>query len=163
IRFSSFGEGPARITNDDSAVWLSGVHDLVFDDLWLSAGGSASPVLAGSEKPSADIHVIRSVILGSQGAGIISPSRGDSRWQITCNTIQDVGDSGIIVVGSDFLIAGNVIRHTGWNSGLDYGKHGIYAKGFAPVIRSNVIQGFADSGVSLRAPDSRVTDNTISD
>jgi hypothetical protein len=163
IRFSSFGEGPARIVDGDGAVWLSGVHDLVFDRLWLSAGGAEAPVLAGSEKPSADIQVTRSVILGSQGAGIISPSREDSGWQLTCNTIQDVGDSGIIVVGSDFLISGNVIRHTGFNPRLDYGKHGIYAKGEAPVIRSNVIQGFADSGISLRQPDSRVTDNTISD
>jgi hypothetical protein len=161
IVFSSYGRGMARIVNADGAVWVPRKHDLRFERLRLSSDGSPTPVVAGSRGGSRDIEVSHSVIGDSRGAGIIAPSRQDADWQLTCNDVTDVGDSGLIIVGSGFVVTGNLIRDTGWNTSLDYGKHGIYAKGDAPVIRSNVIENFADSGISLRAPDSRVEDNTI--
>jgi hypothetical protein len=161
IRFSSYGHGMAQIVNAHGAVWVSGRHDLAFERLRLSSGGGATSVVAGSTRGSRDIEVSHSIIGDSRGAGIISPSRQDEGWTLTCNDVENVGDSGLIIVGSKFVVSGNLIRDTGWNQQLDYGKHGIYAKGDSPVIESNVIERFADSGVSLRAPDSRVVDNTI--
>ncbi len=163
IRFSSFGHGLAHIVNDRGAVWFSGKHDIVFDRLWLSSANSGSSVVGGSSAGSTRIRVSRSWIVGTRGAGIISPSSEDSHWRLTCNRIESTGDSGIIILGSRFFVSGNLIRNAGWNPEIDYGKHGIYAKGEGLVVKSNVIERFADIGISLRAPNSRVIDNTIAD
>ena len=77
--------------------------------------------------------------------------------------ISHVGDSGLILAGSRDVVRGNAIRDVGWNPALDYGKHGIYAKGVGMRIVGNTISGFPNNGISLRSRDATVTGNTITD
>ncbi len=163
ITYSSFGQGRAHLINPHGPVWFSGKHDLVFDRLYLSSAGTNSSVIAGSSVGSSRIIVSRSVITGTTGVGINAPVTSDAGWRIECNLIQRTGDSGIIFLGSGFTITGNLIRDTGTNPEIPYGKHGIYAKGEGSVLASNVIERFADIGLSLRAPNTQAINNTIVD
>lgn len=163
ITYSSFGRGRAQLVNPGGAVWFSGKQNLVFDRLYLSSAGTSSSVIAGSSVGSSGIVISRSVITGTTGVGINAPVTADTGWRVECNLVQGTGDSGIIFLGSGFTITGNLIRDTGTNSEIPYGKHGIYAKGEGSILTSNVIERFADNGLSLRAPNTQVINNTIVD
>ena len=161
ITFGSYA-GRATISNSGGAVWFSGKHYLTFQNLTLSTGGGGSTILGGSKRGSSHITVHHCALVDSSAAAIISPSAADSRWRIEGNTIKHTGDSGIILLGSHFLVRRNTITDTGWNPSITYGKHGIYAKGPNVRIYGNHISNFAGgSGISVRYHSARVSWNVI--
>jgi hypothetical protein len=67
------------------------------------------------------------------------------------------------VLGHDLRFVRNTIEDTGRDASIDYGKHGVYAKGPHLTFLGNTIRRFSDDGVSLRYRDARVEGNTIGD
>jgi hypothetical protein len=163
IRFGSYGRGRAVISNAGGAVWFDARRFLSFDHLTLTTNGAASVILAGSTAGSSDITVRDCLLANTADAAINSPSRHDSDWLIADSTIEDTGDSGLILLGSNDIVRGNSIRDVGRNRKLDYGKHGIYAKGPDVLVEDNTISHFPGSGISVRLRDARLVDNEISD
>jgi hypothetical protein len=163
IRFGSYGRGRAVISNAGGAVWFDDRQFLSFDHLVLTTKGAASVILAGSTTGSSDITIRDCLLTNTADAAINSPSRHDSHWLIAGSTIDDTGDSGLILLGSDDIVRGNSILDVGRNRRLDYGKHGIYAKGPGILVEDNRISHFPGSGISVRLRDARLVGNEISD
>lgn len=162
IVFASYGPGKATLANPDGAVWFSGVSYVTFRSLVLTTGSSNAVIFAGSDGQSMHITLRDSVLRDSNDAAINQPNPRDSSWLIRNNLIRHVGDSAMILAGSSDVVWGNTIKDVGWNSELDYAKHGIYAKGRGVLVERNVISGFQNSGISLRYSSARVIANTIS-
>lgn len=164
VTFGSYGSGQATINNSNGAVWLpSGLHDVAFTNLSLSASGAIVFASAGSGSGSSGIVLERSTVHDSPYAGLVAQPQ-DSNWTISGNTFRHLGDSGLIVQGAQITIDDNTITDTGWNTSLNYGKHGIYAKGPSVTISGNDISSNANgSAVSLRYGGATVTGNTIHD
>jgi hypothetical protein len=164
ISFGSYGSGEATISNADGAVWFSGRDYLTFQNLRLTTGNADGVIFAGSSGKSTHITLKESILFDSNYAAINQPGSDDASWTIRDNVISHVGDSGMILAGSHDLVRGNTIKDVGWNPALDYGKHGIYAKGVSVRIVANRISGFPNgNGISLRSRDALVSGNTISD
>jgi hypothetical protein len=163
IVFGSYGPGRATLAHRDGAVWFSGRKYLTFTQLVLTTRNANGVIFAGSSRASTHITLEHSVLRDSNYSAINQPNRGDSAWTIEDNVIEHVGDSGLILNGSGDVVSGNTIRDVGWNPALDYGKHGIYAKGPRLTVEDNTITGFPNgSGISLRSRDALVTGNRIS-
>ena len=164
ITFGSYGAGDATISNGDGAVWFSGRDYLTFRNLRLTTGNSNAVIFAGSSGRSTHITLRDSILFDSNYAAVNQPGSDDASWVIRGNVISHVGDSGLILQGAYDVVRGNSIRDIGWNPELDYGKHGIYAKGIGIRILGNKISGFPNgNGISLRSRDALVSGNTISD
>lgn len=164
IVFGSYGSGDAKIANPSGAVWIpSGTHDLTFDNLDLSSQNRIVFAGAAGGAPVTNIVLENSTIHDSPDAGLhVQPQ--DSDWVLRGNTFRHLGDSGLIVEGSHISIDDNTITDTGWNPGITYGKHGIYAKGADLTIDGNDIShDTGGSGISLRAGGDRVFGNAIHD
>ena len=164
ITFGSYGTGQAKLLNANGAVWMAaGTHDVVFTDLDLSSSGSIIFAAAGSGAGTTGITLQRSTVHDSPYAGVgIQPQ--DSLWTLSGNTFRHLGDSGLLVQGSQVTIDHNAITDTGWNTALNYGKHGIYAKGPNMTISNNDISFDVNgSAISLRYAGARVFDNVIHD
>jgi Right handed beta helix region len=163
ITFTSYGGGRARISNAKGAVWFSGKSYLRFRKLNLTTGGAPAVIFAGSSSGSSHITVQGCVLENSAYTAINSPTSADSGWRIVRNVVRHIGDSGMIIQGSRFLIGWNSIRDTGLNPDLDYGKHGIYSKGPGVRIWWNTIKHFeGGSGITLRFHSAVVAHNVIS-
>ncbi len=164
ITFGSYGTGRALITNSAGAVWLpAGDHDLVFDNLDLSSSGGIVFSSSGSGGGVSDIALQNSVVHDSPYAGLENQPQ-DSSWTISGNTFRHIGDSGLLVMGSQTTIDSNTITDTGWNTSLNYGKHGIYAKGPNMTITNNDISDQTNgSAISLRYAGARVMGNLLHD
>ena len=161
ITFGSY-DGRATISNSGGAVWFSGKRYLTFENLTLTTAGGDSAIFGGSSHGSSHITVRHCALVDSPEAGIISPSPADTGWRIQGNTIRHTGDSGIILLGSHFLVRKNTITDTGWNPAITYGKHGIYAKGPNVRILGNHISKFSGgSGISLRYHSAQASWNVI--
>ena len=164
ITFGSYGTGQAKLLNANGAVWMAaGTHDVVFTDLDLSSSGSIIFAAAGSGDGTTGITLQRSTVHDSPYSGVgIQPQ--DSLWTLSGNTFRHLGDSGLLVQGSQVTIDHNAITDTGWNTALNYGKHGIYAKGPNMTISNNDISFDVNgSAISLRYAGARVFDNVIHD
>ena len=162
IVFGSYGRGRATIANSRGAVWFSGRSDITFSKLRLTTNDADAVILAGSTQRSDRVTLEGCLLLDSKDAAVNQPSSSDTGWVIRDNSIRHVGDSALILQGAEDVVRNNVIEDVGWNTALDYGKHGIYAKGPEITIVDNRIDGFTGSGISLRYPDARVYRNTIS-
>ena len=166
ISFGSYGTGRAKLVHN-ATVWLnSGLHDLVFRNLDLSAGGAASGIFTSTGSgPGVSNVVLRDSYLHDTAAeGIDSPQHADHDWRIEGNTISHTGDSGMILWGSNDLVTGNTIADTGWDTALTYAAHGIYAKGADMTIAGNDISASrGGQAISLRYHGARVYGNAIHD
>lgn len=164
VTFGSYGSGQASLDNSNGAVWLpSGLHDVTFTNLSLSASGAIVFASAGSGSGSSGIVLDRSTVHDSPYAGLVAQPQ-DSNWTISGNTFRHLGDSGLIVQGAGVTIDGNTITDTGWNTSLNYGKHGIYAKGPSVTISDNDISSNVNGqALSLRYGGAKVTGNAIHD
>jgi hypothetical protein len=164
ISFGSYGSGLAQISNADGAVWLpAGEHDLTFTNLDLSSSGGIVFASSGSGAGVSGIVLENSVVHDSPYAGLESQSQ-DSNWMIEGNTFRHIGDSGLLVMGSQTTITGNTITDTGWNTSLNYGKHGIYDKAPGTTITNNDISDQTNgSAISLRYAGARVIGNRLHD
>ncbi|MDX6650519.1 MAG: hypothetical protein QOJ97_2470 [Solirubrobacteraceae bacterium] len=159
IVYGSYSAGRARLTR---GVFLAGAGGIVIQDLDVTGPdqgiASAGSIGIGSQ----DVTLQRNRVHDT-GVGINSAHPQDSGWTIRDNTIARTRDSGLIMAGERALIAGNTITVTGRDPSIAYGKHGIYLKGAYGTVTGNRVQGFHDSGVSVRRRDSRVVDNDIRD
>lgn len=166
IVYGSYGRAHATIAAHDGAVFLpEGRSHLVFEHLQLTTGDSSRSSIVSSSNAgpgSVDIRVVSCALYGTGGAAILSKQPRDADWRLVGNRIGHIGDSGIIVFGSNPLIASNRIDAVGWNDELPWAKHGIYVKAANAVVRGNQIHGFPSDGISLRYPNAVVTDNVIS-
>lgn len=163
ITFTSYGGGRARISDAKGAVWFSGKSYLRFMKLSLTTGGAPAVIFAGSSAGSSHITIQGCVLENSAYTAINSPSSADTGWRIVRNAIRRVGDSGMIIQGSRFVIGWNSISDTGLNPDLTYGKHGIYSKGPGARIWWNTIKHFeGGSGITLRFHSAVVAHNEIS-
>ena len=162
VYFGSYGAGDATLSNGDGAVWFSGRDYLTFANLRLTTGDADGVIFAGSSGRSTHITLKDSILFDSNFAAINQPGAADSGWVIRNNVISHVGDSALILAGSNDVVRGNSIKDVGWNPALDYGKHGIYAKGANVQVVGNRIFGFPNgSGVTLRSRNATVVGNTF--
>ena len=95
-----------------------------------------------------------------------TPGAGDdSGWVIDSCTFDNIGDNGMLVCGSDCMVANCSFNNTGWNDTLASGKHGIYAKCDRIIARNNTFtnigmsETYGGSGISLRGAASEVYNN----
>ena len=162
IRFGSYGGGRAHFDNPrGNDVWIpAGRHDLVFENLDFT-GGSVLFASAGTGSGTSHITVRHSSFHDTPLGGVNVASQADRDWTITRSTFKHIGDSGMIIWGSDVTVSHSSITDTGWNNALPYGKHGLYVKGPGAVISDDVIANFEGNGVSLRNENARVVNDTI--
>jgi hypothetical protein len=155
IVYDSFGGGSAILRKGvvvDSVAWITIAR--------LRIRGTAEGVGSGGGSGARHIDIIGNWISYVE-RGINSPNSADQDWLIADNVIQHTGDSGVIVQGSSFSIVRNVIRDTGRDESITYGKHGIYSKSLHVRIYDNSISDFANEGISTRFPDAQIIDNVI--
>jgi hypothetical protein len=164
ISFGSYGQGEATITQ---GVWFKADDHLAFQDLRLGNvdGYSGTGFQGNGEDITILDTTIEHVSLGINAEG--------SDWRIAGNTINDTGDSGLLLGytaaapgdppgGSNYVVRGNTITNTGLNPTDTYGTHGIYVKVTDSSITDNTISHFNDDGISVRYRDSTISGNHIS-
>ena len=163
ITYGSYGTGRPVLNN----IWLSGEHDLIFNNLELD---SATSIPFNSSSNSAtgayDITLENSYIHNTAGLGIHSATL-DHDWLIKGNTIEHTGDSGILVeYSTNVTITQNTIAYTGEKqASIAYATHDIYAKGPNMTISYNDLSHQMGDGqaVSMRAHGQYVYGNSIHD
>jgi len=169
ITFSSYGSGlrPVLIS-----VWILGTSHLVFDSLNIDSqlNPRYTPFSSSPKAGSNYITISNCILENTHGLGI--NINHDSHWLIADNVIQNIGDSGILTLGSNIVITKNTITNVGWNMNISYGKHCIYAKGPNDIITHNDLShvnagGASNSGqgqaVSVRFHGANVSHNNIHD
>jgi hypothetical protein len=158
IVYGSYGSGQATITQ---GVWFVNLNSLTFDNLSL---GPVNGFQGGntSGKTANDIVVQRSTIGLSASNPAVGINATGNNWTIAGNTVDNIGNSGMLVQGGNYTISGNTIDHTGLDSALDFGKHGIYLKATNATVSNNEISHFSSDGVSARYRDSTISGNVIS-
>ena len=167
IRFSSYGNGQAVLSNASGAVWLPpGRNHLAFDNLHLTTGGAAVTIFAdsGNAPGSSNIVLRNSTLSNTAAAAINARQPTDSSWLIEGNRISHTGDSALILLGGRHAVRGNTIGDVGWNTSIGWSRHGIYAKGPDMEISGNDISGVSGGqAVSIRFHGARVFGNAIHD
>jgi hypothetical protein len=156
IVFGSYGAGKAKLTQ---GVWFSSKNWLAFTDLEIT--GVAQGISASGGGSGSDHIVVQGMDIHDVSIAVNSANMADDDWTIQNNTIARTGDSGMILLGTGFLISGNTIEDTGTNTGITYGKHGIYLKVIDARVIANTIRRFHANGVSVRYRNSVVQGNTI--
>ena len=156
IRYGSFGGGQATLTR---GVFLVSIAWITIDGLRIR--GAEQGIASGGEGSGArHINLLHNTISEVQ-IGINSPNAGDRAWRVANNRITRTGDSGLILQGSDFKLIRNTITRTGTDPRINYGKHGIYAKGARLIMLRNRIKGFATEGISTRFRNAVIAGNVI--
>lgn len=158
IVFGSYGAGRATLTE---GIWMSSVDWLAFEGLAIS--GTSQGISASSGGAGVDHVLIHDMAISDVGIGINSANAADDDWTIVDSTIDDTGDSGLILLGTGFVVAGNTITDTGTNSSIAYGKHGIYLKAADARVTGNTIQRFSANGISARYRNGVLDGNLIED
>ncbi len=155
IIFDSYGSGRATLRQ---GVVVDSVAWLTFAHFRIH--GTAEGFGSGGGSGARHIDIL-DIVISDVERGIYSPNPADQDWLIADNVIEHTGDSGVIVQGSSFSIERNVIHDTGRDASITYGKHGIYSKSAHVRIIDNTITDFSAEGVSTRFRDARIIDNVI--
>ncbi|HYB27437.1 MAG TPA: hypothetical protein VEF89_12530 [Solirubrobacteraceae bacterium] len=172
IVFGSYGSERARLTQ---GVWLGtnashpdGPSYLTFEKLALG------PVRGF--QATGDYITLRGLrishLVGPQSRQETGIASEGSHWVIEDNAIYDTGDSGMLLGfqasasgdpagGVDYLVAGNVVSHTGLDNAISYAKHAIYVKVADARVDNNRLTYFHDDGVSLRYRNASIVHNYI--
>jgi len=151
VVFASYGRGRAWLPR---GIWFRAETYLVFEHLAVSGdgiGGSGSAITIAHDR-----------ISGIGGAGHFAINATGSGWSIRDNVISHIGDSGLMLIGDRYYVAGNRIDHTGLDPSVDWGAHGIYLKASRSTVLDNKITHFHNEGVSVRYRDSVIARNNIS-
>jgi len=156
IVFGSYGTGKATLTK---GIWFSTVSWLVFQDLAITGAGQG--ICASSGAGSSHI-TIQNMAISKVGLGINSSNYADTDWTVQNNSVDQTGDSGMLLLGERFTVSGNHITNTGTDSSITYGKHGIYLKAANSSATNNTIRNFSDNGISVRYRNGDIENNTIS-
>ena len=166
ITFGSYGTGMAGLAGTSGAVWIpDGRHDLVFDGLDLTSTGGGVFADAGGGSVGVDNVTVRnSRIHDTPNVGLQANKAVDDGWKVQSNVFEHTGDSAVLLLASGTQVTGNTFRYTGENSGIAYGKHGIYDKGPDTVIANNDFSHDAGGqAISVRFHGAQVYGNTIHD
>ncbi len=173
ITFGSYGGGEATITD---GVWLGtdaahpyGPQHLTFENLMIGPGSGFQGT--GSYIKLLGLSITNMLPTVSHMESAILTE--GSHWVIKGNYIAQTGDSGMLLGfsagypgapagGSHYLVADNVIEHTGVNPAITYGSHGIYVKVANATVKNNTIVDFRDDGISARYRNAHILGNTIS-
>jgi Right handed beta helix region len=171
ITFSSYGGGRAVLQR---GIWLGSNRDLPDGPSHLVFRYLALGPYGGFQGTASYVSLTGLTVtdLAAPYAEVGIETEG-SHWRIIGNTVDGTGDSGMLLGfeptdpgdapgGSDYLVARNVITHTGLDPRLTYGTHGIYAKVANATIVGNRITQFRNDGVSVRYRNARVMNNYIS-
>lgn len=159
IVYGSYGTGQAQLPQ---GVWFVSVNWLTFQNLAIN--GSGQGIQASASGSGASYITINGNIITKVGIGINSSNFADHHWTITGNTIDQVADSGMILLGDQFTITKNTITNTGTDSSITYGKHGIYLKVTNATVTENTIRRWiGGSAVSVRYRNSVIERNNFSD
>jgi Right handed beta helix region len=158
IVYGSYGNGQATVTH---GVWFVDTDYLTFDDLTLGPDGGLQ---GGNSSGHAANHIVvqRSTIDLAPGNSDLGINANGDDWTIADNTVENTGDSGMLLIGERYRVRGNTITNTGLDSAIGYGKHGIYLKVANATIAGNTITHFSADGISARYRDSTITGNAIS-
>jgi len=151
VVFGSYGAGQASIPQ---GIWIKGERNLVFENLALGPSGGVSGT---GDRDTVQGCAIRDLMTSPE----IAINVIGSHWRIRHNTIDQTGDSGMLLRGDHFNVTGNSISNTGQDPRITYGSHGIYLKAADSRVIANTITRFRDVGVSVRYRNSLVKDNTI--
>ena len=155
IVFGSYGQGDATLSQ---SVWFV-QHDIAFENLAMNDTFHGGSAIKG---PSNDVTldgVSITLPAGNQSLGLYS---NGNHWAIENSTISNTGLSGMLLNGDDYLIAGNTITNAGLDTTNGYNNHGIYLDASDVTITGNTITNFAESAVSVRYRNSKITNNTFS-
>ncbi len=158
IVFGSYGSGQATITQ---GVWFVDQDHLVFDNLAL---GPESGLQGGDGSGHTADHIVVercTISLSASNPAVGIYSNGND-WTIDDNTVENIGNSGMLLNGSRYTISGNTITNTGLDSAIGYGRHGIYLKASNATVTKNAITFFQADGISARYRDSTISRNQIS-
>lgn len=151
IIFGSYGTGNAILPQ---GVWFKGVNHLAFESLSIGPEGNLQGTGSGI--------VVERCSIGNDGLAI-NATGANSEWTIVDNTINNTGNSGMLLEGERFTVSGNTITNTGLDTSIPYGKHGIYLKVSDATVTDNTISNFSADGISVRYRNSTVVGNHISD
>ena len=158
VIYGTYGRGRARLKR---SVFLRATSFVVIQDLEIEHAGQGIASLGSTSSGARGIVIQRNRIRGTSIA-INSANPADANWTIRANHIERTGDSAVIVAGERVRIEDNTIEGAGLDTGIDYGKHGIYLKGSHGTVTGNRIRDFPDgSAVSVRRHESRVEGNDI--
>ncbi len=158
IVFGSYGNGQATITQ---GVWFIDHDYLTFDNLAL---GPQQGLQGGNDNGHTANHILVqrcTITLTPTNPAVGIYSNGND-WTITANTINDIGNSGMLLNGDTYTISQNTISNVGLDSAISYGKHGIYLMVSNATVTGNNISYFQADGISPRFRNSTIADNTIS-
>jgi hypothetical protein len=158
IVFGSYGGGQARITQ---GVWFIDQNYLTFDNLRL---GPDSGLQGGNNSGHTANHIViqRCTIRLSAGNSDVGIYSNGNNWTIEGNTVENIGNSGMLLNGARYTIVQNTITRVGLDPAISYGKHGIYLMVAAATVANNNISYFQSDGVSPRFRNSVITGNQIS-
>ena len=159
IVFDSYGDGPATIA---ASIYLNTVSNLTFEDLNVSPTTGKGVFSSAAGGGARGITLRNLTIAHVPLAGINSNNPADEGWLIEDVEIEQTGDSGIYVKGSNVVVADSTILETGTDASIGYPRHAIYAAGPDATIVNNTIAGFSTSGISLRFQNAFVEGNRIS-
>lgn len=151
IVFGSYGTGNATLPQ---GVWFKDVNYLAFDGLNIGPEGNLQGTGNGI--------IVEHCAIGNDSLAI-NATGNNSEWAIVDNTINNTGNSGMLLEGEHFTVSGNTITNTGLNTSIPYGKHGIYLKVADATVTDNTISNFSADGISVRYRNSTVVGNHISD
>lgn len=157
ITYATYGPGKAGLPQ---GIYLRSVNGLAIENLSIS--GPSQGILASGSGTGVSNITIDGVSISGVGIGINSALATNSNWTIRNSTISQTGDSGLVLLGSNFSVTGNQITDTGTDPNITYAKHGIYLKASGATVTGNTILRFHTEGVSVRYRNSRVESNTIS-
>lgn len=158
IVYGSYGTGKATLTK---GVWFSSTSWLAFTDLAIS--GANQGVVASSNGSGSTNIVVQNSSFTNVGIGVNAANDADRNWTVRSNNVDGSRDSGVILQGAGHVAQSNTILHTGTDSSIPYGKHGIYLKSADSRVTGNTIRYFQAEGVSSRYRNAVIENNTISD
>ena len=186
ITYGSYGTGRARLSNaSDNIVFLSGRHDLVFDNLDLTNGLSPTDTTHGSlivfKSDSSGtagcygITIRNSRVHDTPGVAIASSNSADHDWTIGPNVeVDHTGRHGILLGSNshtqrsyNMTINGDKIHDVGLISANDpsypAGKHGVYDRASSLIENSKFYNFPNGQAITLRVGNSKVINNNIHD
>jgi len=168
ITFEAYGKATDPLPTL-SGIWLNNAAHLSFIQLHVDGGGKPAGGLVASSPHDGSTHITlrNCVVENSPGLGI-NIAKG-TYWRIQGNVLRNLGDSGILTLGSKITITRNTITNVGWNNEIAYAKHGIYAKGPDMDISYNDISHVSQTdhlggqAVSVRFHNIKVRNNYLHD
>jgi hypothetical protein len=158
VVFGSYGTGQATITQ---GVWFINHDYLTFDNL---AFGPSSGFQGGNNSGGVANHIVVqrcTVSLSASNSDVGIYSNGND-WTIDGNTVENIGNSGMLLNGDTYTISGNTITQVGLDSAISYGKHGIYLMVSNATVTNNNISYFEADAVSPRFRNSTISGNSFS-